>query len=271
MHEKCKGSNREHLQGCCAAQQNWFHVEGASVALLSLSDMTSRGIHAHASVQSRKPPGTLPAGTGKSLGLMDKEITVLVSDVEGSTALWEEWVAWTFTCFGHDNHHVNRRESIAADNTWMPHSPELFMPGPPAMILMDFCALPLIMRLLTCLACMPDWQQLVYSQRKEAWWMVFCSFFFWTTSPSWPYIDSQTINLCCGFPPVLLIWCLPASVDDRCPEAMSKALEMHDKLLRQILKRHFGYEVGSILQSACMPLNNLAFHASEPPGIDWAT
>ena len=37
----------------------------------------------------RKPPGTLPAGAAKRLGLIDKEITMVVSDVEGSTALWE--------------------------------------------------------------------------------------------------------------------------------------------------------------------------------------
>ena len=44
------------------------------------------------SLQCRKPPGTLPIGAGKSLGLVDKEITVLVSDVEGSTSLWERCV-----------------------------------------------------------------------------------------------------------------------------------------------------------------------------------
>ncbi len=37
----------------------------------------------------RKIPGTLPAGAGARMGLIDKEITAAVSDVEGSTALWE--------------------------------------------------------------------------------------------------------------------------------------------------------------------------------------
>ncbi len=37
----------------------------------------------------RRRPGTVPAGMGKLLGLVEKEITVVVSDVEGSTDLWE--------------------------------------------------------------------------------------------------------------------------------------------------------------------------------------
>lgn len=45
---------------------------------------------------SRRTPGTLPAGAGKGLGLIDKEITVVVSDVEGSTPLWERSVLSSF-------------------------------------------------------------------------------------------------------------------------------------------------------------------------------
>ncbi|KAK9842884.1 hypothetical protein WJX74_003872 [Apatococcus lobatus] len=40
-------------------------------------------------LKARKAPGTLPLGAGKGLGLVDKEITVIVSDVEGSTDIWE--------------------------------------------------------------------------------------------------------------------------------------------------------------------------------------
>ncbi len=36
-----------------------------------------------------------------------------------------------------------------------------------------------------------------------------------------------------------------ASCACRFPQAMSRALDMHDKLLREMLKKHFGYEVGA--------------------------
>lgn len=41
-----------------------------------------------------------------------------------------------------------------------------------------------------------------------------------------------------------------AHIDCRFPGAMSKALEAHDKLLREVVKLHFGYEVGAVASAA---------------------
>ncbi|KAK9833496.1 hypothetical protein WJX84_004300 [Apatococcus fuscideae] len=62
---------------------------GISIWLLRSSIIRDVRVWELNRLKSRKPPGTLPLGAGKGLGLVDKEITMVISDVEGSTDLWE--------------------------------------------------------------------------------------------------------------------------------------------------------------------------------------
>ena len=50
---------------------------------------------------------------------------------------------------------------------------------------------------------------------------------------------------------------------------MSTALEAHDKLLRQILKRHFGYEVSAEMQLLAFVKLRYFNEAGETSGTSW--